>query len=223
MTKIATVLMLCALPFASLLVGSPVYAAPFTWEFSGTADSGHWDDDSLAGLAYTLRVSTDTATPDGNGFNDFGQWFNLPASIEIETLGTRTLGNFAFIEQFRFAGDADRLWVRGPGGGFDSNIYLPLGILGDPDLLSVWGPVQTLGDGRSNLHVADPATPTPDFEIIDGDTANSPITVSTKVVVPEPATLSLIGVGLAVTALLSTRRRKAELTLRRQRRVSSRG
>lgn len=198
MTRVAA--LLCV----ALLISSQADADPFTWTFSGIADAGHWDANDLTGLAYTLRVTTDSAAPDQNSFNDFGTFGNVPAEIEIETLGTRTLGNFAFIEQFTSA-TSDRLRVRGPNGGAESVLQIPLGILGDPDFLSVFGPVQTLGVG-SMFKITDPGIPNPPFEIIDLDNATSRITVSTTQV-PEPTTIALLGVGLAVTAIRSRRRR----------------
>jgi hypothetical protein len=184
----------------ALFLGAEANAVPFTWQISGTADSGNWNANSLAGLDYTLRLSIDAATPDGNHFDDFGQWFNLAAEIEIESLGTRTLGDFTFIEQFRIA-NADRLWIRGPGGGAQSDMYLPLGTMGDPDFLTPFGPVLTLGDGSSDLNVVDV---TPGFELHDIDGPNARITVSAgTVTVPEAgSTVTLLVLGLmAICAL----------------------
>jgi hypothetical protein len=193
----------------SLFLSSPAYADPFTWTFTGVADSGHWDLNDLAGLAYTLRLTTDTAAPDQNFANDFGQYgfANITAEIDIATLGTRTLGNFTFIEQFTTA-DSDRLRIRGPNGGAEFVLRIPVGTLGDPDFLNVWGPVQTLGvDPFGSLIVDDPGIPNPPFHLVDLDTLASPITVSTSTV-PEPGTLTLLGVGGALTALRTRRRRR---------------
>jgi len=201
MRRLVTVLLF------SLFLSSPAYADPFTWTFTGVADSGHWDLNDLTGLAYTLRLTTDTAAPDQNGFNDFGTYGNLSAEIEIATLGTRTLGDFAFIEQFTTA-DSDRLRIRGPDGGVESVLRIPIGTLGDPDSLTVWGPVETLGIGALGaLKIDDPGIPNPSFQLVDLDTPGSPITVSTSTV-PEPGTLTLLGVGGALTALRRWRRRR---------------
>jgi hypothetical protein len=196
-----------AFVFVALLMGSSAHAAPFTWTISGIADSGHWDLNNLAGLSYVLRITTDSAAPDQNGFNDFGQYFNLAAEISIDTLGTRTLGIFTFVEQFRTA-SSDRLRIRGPNGGAESVLQIPLGTLGDPDFLSVWGPVQTLGVGGT-LTIDDPGIPNPPFELIDLDNATSKMTISTSIAdVPEPATLALLTLGFAVAAVRSRVRRR---------------
>jgi len=191
--------------FVALLLGGPAYADPFTWTFSGIASAGHWDANDLTGLAYTLRVTTDSAAPNQNPFHGFGTWGNLPAEINIQTLGIRTLGNFASIEQFSTS-TSDRLRVRGPNGGTESVLQIPLGVLGDPAFLSVFGPVQTLGVG-SMFKITDPGIPNPPFELIQLDTATSRITVSTTLA-PEPATITLLGMGLAVAAIRSRSRRK---------------
>jgi hypothetical protein len=187
------------------LIAGPAYADPFTWTFTGIADAGHWDANDLTGLAYTLRVTTDGAAPNENPFPGFGTWGNLTAEIEIETLGIRTLGNFAFIEQFSTQ-TSNRLRVRGPNGGPESVLQIPLGVLGDPASLSVFGPVQTLGVG-SMFKITDPGIPNPPFELIDLDNATSRITVATTLA-PEPATITLFGMGLAVAAIRSWSRRK---------------
>jgi hypothetical protein len=194
-----------AFVFVALLTGSSAHAAPFTWTISGIADSGHWDLNNLAGLTYVLRLTTDSAAPDQNGFNDFGQYFNLAAEISIDTLGTRTLGTFIFVEQFRDT--SDRLRIRGPNGGTETVLQIPLGTLGDPDLLSVWGPVETLG--VSGLTIKDPGIPNPPFELFDPDSGTSKITISTSIAnVPEPAALTLLTLGLAVAAVRSRVRRR---------------
>lgn len=202
--------------FVFLLAAGPAHAAPFIWTFSGVADSGHWDADDLTGLSYTLRVMTDTLAPDQNSFDDFGTYGNLPAEIEIETLGTRILGNFTFIEQFTTA-TSDRLRIRGPNNGVESVLQIPLGTLGDPDFLTFWGPVQTLGVG-GNLKITDPGIPNPPFELIDLDNATSRITVSTGSIaaVPEPPSFALVGIGLLVAAVSAARKPNATAPLNRE-------
>ena len=188
----------------SLGASTSAFADPFVWVLEGTADSGHWDLDDLTGLDYTLQVTVDSAVPDQNGFNDFGSWFNLSAEIEIESLGTRVLNDFAFIEQFTTA-TSDRLRVRGPNGGVETVLQIPVGTLGDPDFLSVWGPVQTLGLGTM-FRITDPGVPSPAFELIDFDSPTSPITISTGLAttpVPEPTSLLLLSLGVgAITVTL---------------------
>jgi hypothetical protein len=192
---------------AALFSATPAYAVPFTWTISGVADSGHWDQNDLTNLAYTLRLTTDSAAPDQNGFNDFGSYFNLSAEIEIATLGTRTLGNFTFIEQFSSA-TGDRLRIRGPNGGAESVLQIPLGTLGDPDFLSVWGPVQTLAVGvLGQLRIDDPGIPNAPFQLTDGDDPGSTMTVSTSTV-PEPGTLALLGSG--ATIIIRRKRRRGK-------------
>src|SRR5580765_4168770 len=101
--------------FASLAIvllasAVPAYAIPFTWTITGVADAGsHADLTDITGLNYVLRLTTDSAAPDLNGFNDFGTFGfnNITAAIDIDTLGTRTLGNFTFIEQFNSPSEDD--------------------------------------------------------------------------------------------------------------------
>lgn len=193
-----------------LFQSSAAFADPFVWLFTGTADSGHWDLEDLAGLDYTLSVTVDSAAPDQNGFNDFGSWFNLSAQIDIENLGTRVLNDFAFIEQFTTA-SSDRLRVRGPNGGVESVLQIPVGTLGDPDFLSVWGPVQTLGLGGM-FRITDPGVPSPEFELIDLDNATSRITISTALQttpVPEPTSLLLFSAGIGVITVARRRSRQS--------------
>jgi hypothetical protein len=87
-------------------------------------------------------------------------------------------------------------------------LRLPVGTLGDPDFLTMWGPVQTLGvNPFGSLRIDDPGIPNPPFQLVDLDTLASPITVSTSTV-PEPGTLTLLGVGGALAALRTRRRRR---------------
>ena len=79
----------CLAIVVTLAMSAPAFAVPFTWTLSGVANSGDWNGTDLSGLAYALRLHADTTDPDGNGFDGFGQWFGLPAEIEIEGLGTR--------------------------------------------------------------------------------------------------------------------------------------
>jgi hypothetical protein len=186
----------------------PAYAIPFTWTISGVAGAGSHADaaTNISGLAYVLRLTVDSAAPDVNGFNDFGQWGfgNIAAEVDITGLGTHPLGNFTFIEQFTTATD-DRLSIRGPGGGATFQLLIPKGTLGDPDFLTLWGPVLTLGTGLG-LTVDDPGVPNAPFHLVDAD--NGDITVQTNPV-PEPATLTLVGLGVAVAAARLRARRKA--------------
>jgi hypothetical protein len=187
-----------------LLTSAQGYAAAITFQVSGTADSGEWNGNSLAGRAYQLRVSTDTDIPDSNFFSDFGQWFRLPGFITLEGLGVVALGQFAFIEQFRVTNATfDRLRFRGPDSGPDSDLFLPLGTLGDPDFLSVWGPVQTIGDGQSSMAIR---TPDGLFTLHDQETATDRITALTFV--PEPPTLAVIGMSAVIFASLALQRRR---------------
>jgi hypothetical protein len=198
----------------AMFVSSPAHAEPFTWKFSGVADSGSWDANDLTGLAYELRIFSDTSKPDQNGFNDFGQWFNLAAEIEIETLGVRTLGTFTFVEQFT-TDTSDRLRVRGPGGGAESLLFIPKGTFGDPDDMAAFGPVLTLGNG-SDIDVVDILIP--GFEIHQVDNALSRITVAGVVgspqPVPEPSALLLLAVGAAGPLMVGRRRRDSTRCLR---------
>jgi PEP-CTERM motif len=188
-----------------LTSAAPVYAVPFTWTISGVAGTGsHLDlSTDISGLAYVLRLTTDSNAPDQNAFNDFGTYGfnNIAAEIDIAGFATHTLGNFTFVEQFTSA-TSDRLRIRGPNGGAESVLQIPLGTLGDPDFLSLWGPVKTTG-ASGLFTVDDPGIPNAPFHLVDAD--NGDITVQTTEV-PEPATLALIGLGAAVAAVRARRR-----------------
>jgi hypothetical protein len=184
---------------ALLTASAPAYAIPFTWTISGVADAGsHADATDITGLKYVRRLTTDSNAPDQDGFNDFGTFGfnNIAAEIDIDTLGTRPLGNFTFIEQFNSANDDD-LRIRGNNGGAEFVLHIPHGTIGDPDFLNLWGPVLTLGTG-TGLVVDDPGQPNAPFHLVDAD--NGDISVQTNPV-PEPGTLALIGVGLAAAAV----------------------
>jgi PEP-CTERM motif len=181
-----------SLAIVLLASAAPAYAVPFTWTISGkAADLGsHADATDITGLSYVLRLTVDSSAPDVNSHPDFGQWGfgNIAAEIDIAGLGTRTLGNFTFIEQFHGLGD-DELWIRGPNGGTQFTLHVPANTLGDPDFLSIWGPVT----GTGGVIIDDPGIPNAPFHLVDADD----VTVQT---VPEPGTLALVGLGLAVAA-----------------------
>jgi hypothetical protein len=205
-----------------LLLGSPVEATPVTWTFSGIADSGHWNADPLAGLAYVLRLSKDVPAADF----DLGDWSNLTAEIDVDTLGTHVFAfcttsmassclpaPFQFIETFSGA-SADTFHFRGPQGVGDSRVNVPLGTLGpDDDLLTALGPVTSNGDGLSHI-IAQDGVPsmaiTPVFQLLDTDSPTGRITVKVTVggdtsAVPEGgSTLALFAIGAMM--LLAARR-----------------
>jgi len=121
-----------------------------------------------------------------NGFDDFGPWrFNdITANVHLS----------GFTEQFTTTLD-DRLSLRGWNAGATFQLPLLKGTLGDPDFLSLWGPVLALGL-RRGLTFDDPRITNPRFRLFDADTGDTVQTNS----VPEPGTLALIGLGIALVA-----------------------
>jgi hypothetical protein len=193
----------------SLMVqaSSLVYAAPFTWTISGTADSGQWNGTDLAGRDYVMQISSNTPLF-RNGSVGFGSTFNPTVTIDISGLGIKNHG-FSFLTQE----PSHKLFLFTAGGINGGNIGLPAGTLGsnefDTEVYSLWGPVQATG----SLDLRDsPFDVNPAFQLVDSGTATSQITVFTGTrtgQVPEVSSWVLLLLALATTALAARRTGKS--------------
>lgn len=181
----------------SLMVqaSSLVYAAPFTWTISGTADSGQWNGTDLAGRDYVMQISSNTPLF-RNGSVGFGSTFNPTVTIDIEGLGIKNHG-FSFLTQE----PGDSLFLFTAGGPNGGNIGLPAGTLGsNTEVYSLWGPVQ--GTGTMDLRDS-PFDVNPAFRLVDSGTPTSQITVFTGTrtgQVPEVSSWVLLVLALATVA-----------------------
>jgi hypothetical protein len=130
-----------------------------------------------------------------HGFDDFGPWrFNdITANVHLS----------GFIEQFTTTLD-DRLSLRGGNAGATFQLPLLKGTLGNPDFLSLWGPLLALGS-RRGLTFDHPGILNSPFHPFDADTGS--VTAQTNAV-PEPGTLALVGLGIAVAAARKRARRR---------------
>lgn len=191
---------------AAVLMATSVNAAPFTWTFSGTADSGHWGSDDLMGRDYVLKITYPDSTVPGftsGSLPNAAYWSaTMPATVDIQGLGIIAT---SFIQMQQLSLSADQLLAIGAN---QLIINLPSGTLGDEKVLSEWGPVKAIAGG---VVVDTENSVNSFFQLRDFATATSMITVCTRPgcaqvgQVPEPSTWLFLSLAL-VAMVFATRR-----------------
>ena len=152
----------------------------YIWTISGKVGSGVWNGQDLTGRSYVLRISSTKPVKKGAS-SGFGLLYGPSGAVDVQGIWTQAL-YFSQIEQSSHKPASDTLFLFTAGGPNGGTLELPKGVLGNPEVFSIWGPVQVISGG---LHLqVPPDSMNPTFVLNSGANATTQITVFTKRKIP---------------------------------------